>query len=98
MSPKDFGRRLSLDTRMISQILEKGDQPSTWLSEWGGPSGYQFWAKQPLADRLTFFAVTEGFNTPQDIASAADLKVSDVRRSLSKLEKAGLIETGVTTK
>jgi hypothetical protein len=80
------------DARMSSE------QGGEWLGSFGGPSGYVYWAKQPKVDRLTYFAVQEGYTTPADIAAATDLSVGDVNTSLTKLEGRGLIEPGVVAR
>ena len=98
---RDFNRRLPMDTKIIRDIQRSpsmsAEQGSSWLSEWGGPGGYSFWAKQPLSDRVVYFAVTEGYSTQKDIRDATGLSSGEVSTSLTKLERKGLIETGVVT-
>ncbi len=100
MAVKDFGRRMSMDSRMVNEIrrspaMMREQGGSDWLSDWGGSGGYMYWAKQPVEDRMTFFAVQEGYSTQQDIADVTGLKTGDVSRSLTKLEKRGLVAPGV---
>ena len=96
--PKGFGRDLPMDTRIIRDIQRSpsmsAEQGPGWLNEWGGPSGYSFWAGQPVNDRVVYFAVTEGYSTQKDIRDATGLSSGEVLTSLTKLERKGLIETG----
>ncbi len=96
---KDFGRRLPMDTRMVSEISRSSkmsqEQGVGILSEWGGSDVYQFWAKQPVSHRLTYFAVQEGYTTAADIAAVTDLKKSEVTRALTALDEKGLVTLGV---
>ena len=96
--PDDYGRRMTMDSRMVREIERSSgmsaEQGSGWLSEWGGPVAYRYWAKQPVADRMTYFAIQEGYTAPEDIAAVTDLGVKDVNKSIRKLEKQGVI-TGV---
>jgi len=97
-----FGRRMSMDSRMVDEISRSpkmmADQGSGWLDSWGGTSGYQYWAKQPVSDRMTYFAVIEGYDTAKDIADVTGLRGVDVVRSLAKLGDAGLVDIGVVEK
>lgn len=91
-----------MDVRMVQEIASSpsmsADQGASWLQEWGGSSGYMFWAKQPLNNRLTYFAVQEGYNTPESISAVVDLPVSEVNRSLGKLQAQGLVDVGQVEK
>ncbi len=100
--PKDFGRRLPMDSRMVDEIrrspaMMREQGGSDWLSEWGGSSGYSYWARQPMEYRMTYFAVQEGYSTAQDIADVTGLRKSDVSKSLTRLENQGLVEPGVVS-
>lgn len=99
---RDLGRRMSMDSRMVDKIrrspqmlAEQGG--SEFLSEWGGPTGYSFWAKQPVAHRVTYFAVQEGLTTVKDIAGATGLKEKEVNDSLTALEGKGIVPKGLVT-
>lgn len=94
--------RPSMDRRMISEILRSknmsAEQGSNWLSEWGGPGGYEAWSRQPKTERLVYFAYKLGYSNVEDIAAATDLSRAVVNYELSKLETAGLVEPGVVLK
>jgi len=95
---RDFNRRLPMDTKIIRDIQRSpsmsAEQGPGWLNEWGGPSGYSFWAGQPVNDRVVYFAVTEGYGTQKDIRDATGLSSGEVSTSLTKLERKGLINVG----
>jgi len=95
--PTDFGRRLPVDTRMVREIQSSArmsaENPNL-MNEWGGVGAYTYWAKQPLADRLVFFATRAGYDTPQAIADVTDLKTTEVNRSIGKLTAQGFITVG----
>ena len=98
----DYGRRMSMDSRMVREISRSpemsAEQGSEWLGDWGGPSGYQFWARQPVNQRLTYFAIQDGYTTARDIADVTDLKQADVSRALVALDKRGIVALGVVEK
>ena len=95
MSPQDFGRKMNMDSRMVDEIsrnqTQLSEQGTGWLSDYGGALGYGYWAKRPLNERMTFFAVQEGYTTPTDIAAATDLKLKDVNRALTVLTEKGFV-------
>lgn len=98
--PKDYGRNMRMDSRMVDEIqrspqMMQEQGGSAWLADWGGPGAYIYWSKQPLNERMTYFAVLEGYSTSQDIADVTGLAKADVTRALTKLSKQGLVETGV---
>ena len=101
-SPKDFGRSMNMDSRMVDEISRSSEmsaeQGASWLQEYGGSAGYTYWSKRPLNERLTFFAVQEGYSNSQDIADATDLKVGDVNRALTVLQDKGFVAQGVVSK
>ena len=100
--PKDFGRSMNMDSRMVDEISRSqklsSEQGPGWLSDYGGAQGYVYWSRQPLNERATYFAVQEGYTTPQDIADVTDLKVGDVSRALTVLGKKGFVTEGVVSK
>jgi len=60
-------------------------------NSWGGPVGYQYWAKQPKGRRLTYFAVQEGGSESSEIAAMTGLEQSEVDKWLSSLDAEGLV-------
>jgi len=96
--PKDFGRRIPFDPRIAEEISRSPrmmkEQGGNFLGSWGGPSSYIYWARQPLADRMTYFALVEGYTNPSEIAAVTDLDVKKVEGALSRLEKKGLVGVG----
>lgn len=85
---------MSMDARMVREIEELGDQPSSWLEGWGGPSGYVFWSRQTEPRRMTYFAIREGYNTVGDIASVLGYRESQVNDIVRWLVAQGLVEAG----
>ncbi len=100
--PKDFGRRLPVDTRIISDIQRspqmRAEQGPSWLSEWGGPQGYKMQADMSESVRVTYNAVLEGYGTEPDIRDATGLSSGEVSSSLTTLQWRGLVEVGQVVK
>lgn len=98
----DFGRRLPMDTRMIREISTStsmnAENGANLCRDWGGGADYVYWARQPLAKRLTYFAIQEGYLTSDDIASVTGLKTSEVNKELTKLNAEGIIDADIVEK
>ena len=96
---RDFNRRLPMDTRVVRDIQRSpkmsAEQGPNWLSDFGGPQGYSYWAKQPMPERVTYFAVQEGATTQQQVVDWTGLRSGEVSSALSSLERKGLVEKGV---
>lgn len=89
-----------VDSRMLREIQSDSRMASenpNMMAEWGGPGAYQYWVKQPVADRLTYFAVQQGYSDPKAIADVTDLKLADVNRSIGKLTEQGFLAVGEVT-
>lgn len=82
--------------KMISEIqrdpVMSAEQGGNWLSDWGGPTAYRYFAKAPRNDRLTYYAISSaGCSTVEDIAAVTDLRTSQVEASIARLQRAGWI-------
>jgi len=88
------GRRFPVDPRIVERIQKsavmRGEQ-SGFMDKWGGPEAYKKLVKLPQGDRLVYFAVLEGYSTPEEIEPIIDLPTNMIERSLSKLIGLGLI-------
>jgi len=93
--PTDYGKRLPCDPRIVEKIQRSpqmmAEQGSTFLTNWGGPGAYQMAANLPVKQRVTYYAVSEGLTTPEEISIAVDLSVEEVNSALSQLSKKGLV-------
>lgn len=98
---EDFGKRLPVDTRIIEDIRRSptmsAEQGPAFMPDWGGPSAYQEMARWPASQRMTWFAVQEGYTTETDIADATGLRVADVSKALTALHTKGLVVKGVVS-
>jgi len=97
--PKNFGKRLPVDPKIIDEISRsprmRAEQGPDWLMQYGGPGMYQEAASWSPAQRGTYYAVIEGYSTPEEIASVADLKESQVNSALTFLKRKGVIQETV---
>ena len=97
----DFGRRLPIDSKMVQEIQSdpqmSQEQGTGFMSDWGSPGAYQYWSRQPLSDRMVFYATQAGYNTPQAIADVTSLKIKDVNKSIGKLTEQGFLAVGEVT-
>lgn len=88
-------RRVPVDPRWIRKIQEsprmRAEQSPEFLSGWGGPTQYQFLAKLPVEERLTYAAVLEGYTTPSEIEGVTGLESAEVSRGLAGLRRRKLI-------
>lgn len=93
----ELHRRIPVDPRVVDRIMRSpsmaAEQGGGFLqNSWGGPAGYQYWAKQPVGKRICYFAVMEGGSTTSEIAGMTDLSESEVDKWLGKLDQEGLVQ------
>lgn len=86
---------MRMDSRMVQAIGRdarmSSEQGGGWLGDFGGATGYVYWAKRPAAERMTWFAFQAGYSTPEDIAAATDLRTVDVNKALASLAGKGML-------
>lgn len=99
--PRDFGRRLPMDSKVVDKIRRSpqmsAEQGSSFMSDWGGSSNYIAFAKKPVEQRVTYFAVQQGYSTVKDISDATGLSTGEVNSALTQLSRDGLVDVGVVT-
>ena len=100
---QNYGERLPVDTRIIQRIMRSpqmmAEQGSGFMSAWGGPALYTRLARRPAAERMVYYAISEGHTTPDAISVVTGLDVKTVSGAVSSLEGQGLVTKGaVTTK
>lgn len=94
--PQNFGARIPADPRVVDKIMRcptmAAEQGPAFLSSWGGAHGYQYWAKEPMGKRVTYFAVQEGGSTTSEISGMTGLEESEVDKWLGVLDREGLVQ------
>lgn len=99
--PANFRPFLNMDATMVREIMRSDtqmrEQGPGWLDDYGGPQGYINQAHMTQPQRVTFNAVLQGYSTEAEIADVTTLHPSDVKRSLTWLERKRYIEPGVVT-
>ena len=103
MPRERYGERLPVDTRIIQRIMRSpqmmAEQSKGFMSEWGGPALYTRLARRPAAERMVYYAISEGHTTSDAVSVATGLDVRTVEGAVSSLEGQGLVTKGaVTTK
>jgi len=93
----ELHERIPVDPRVVERIMRSpsmaAEQGSGFLqNSWGGPAGYQYWAKQPVGKRVTYFAVIEGGSTSSEISGMTGLSEPEVDKWLGSLDKEGLVQ------
>lgn len=89
--------RIPVDPRVVEKIMRSPSMreeqgPSFLQNDWGGPTAYQYWAKQPKGKRTTYFAVQQGGATSSEISGMIGLSESEVDKWLSTLDREGLVQ------
>lgn len=92
----NYKERVPCDPRVVERIMRSpsmvAEQGPAFLSSWGGPTAYQYWANQPVGKRMTYFAVQDGGSTTSEISGMTGLSESEVDKWLGKLDTEGLVQ------
>ena len=98
---QNYGERLPVDTRIIQRIMRSPqmmtEQGEGFMSEWGGPALYTRLARRPVAERMVYYAISEGHTTSDAVSVATGLDVKTVEGAVSSLKRQGLVEKGAVT-
>lgn len=98
-SPKDFGRKLHVDSRWVEKVLASpqclSEQSEDWLADWEGPAAFIAWSKEKSNVRRGYFANKEGYKTLESIQKVTKLTLKETRDAITKLEKKGKLCTPI---
>ena len=87
--------RLPVDSRIVRRVSNTPammrEQGPGFMAQYGGSSRYMVAAKLTKNERIAFYAVQDGFDTPADIAMATGIDESAASRALSGLAKKGFV-------
>ena len=90
-------RRLPLDPKIAEEIsrspVMSREQGPDFLSGWGGPQGYQMFARLPMEERLVYASILEGATTTSEMEVMTGLAPGEISIGLSGLQKRGLVKT-----
>lgn len=93
--PKDYGRRMPFDVRML-RVIERSpamleEQGSGFLQDWGGVEGYKKAAEMTPEARQVYYAVVEGYSEPSQIEVATGLRPTEVSSGIQELQRKGMV-------
>lgn len=94
--PSDFGRDIPIGRRQLQKLASSKSWAteqagSRFMQEWGGPGQYSNLARMPESERVTYFAVEEGYSTEADISDVTGLSRKEVSKAIGRLERKGLV-------
>ena len=87
--------RLPVDPRIADKVsrtpMMAREQGAGFMSVYGGATRYAAVSKLNSDERVSFYAVQDGFDTAADIAAATGLTESEASKALSSLSTKGLV-------